>query len=76
MDIKYIRSEENPAGIMTKNCSEYNHIKHMKIITEGELPELVIIESWMESLIVTQLNNPVMHPTIPWTIQMGVSGYC
>ena len=59
---------------MTKNCSEYNHIKHMKIITEGELPELVITESWMESHIVTQLNIPVAHSLIPKNRKTGMNG--
>ena len=41
IDIKYIGSKENPAEIMTKNCSENDHSKHAKRITEGELWELV-----------------------------------
>ena len=39
--IKYIRSEENPADIMRNNCSEANHEKYSKRITEGELWELM-----------------------------------
>ena len=35
MDIKYIRSEENPAYIMTKNGSETYYDKHTKNIKEG-----------------------------------------
>ena len=41
MDIKYIRSEENPSNIMTNNCSEDDYVKHMKSIMEGKLWELV-----------------------------------
>ena len=41
IDFKYIRSEENPADIMTKNTYEVRFLKHKKIITEGELWELV-----------------------------------
>ena len=45
MDSKDIRSEENSSDIMTKNCSEADHAKHVKIITEvweeGELWEIV-----------------------------------
>ena len=33
IDIKYIRSEENPADIMTKNTSEAYFVKHIKRIT-------------------------------------------
>ena len=39
--IHYIRSEDNPADIMTKNTSEADFERHMKIITEEELWELV-----------------------------------
>ena len=35
--IQYIGSEENPAYIMTKNCSESDYIKQMRSITEGEI---------------------------------------
>ena len=31
-NIKYIRSEENPAYTMKKNCSEDNYVKHMERI--------------------------------------------
>ena len=41
MDIKYIRSKENPADIMTKNFSETDYVKHTKRITEGELWDLM-----------------------------------
>ena len=41
MDIKDITIKENPAGIMMKNCSEAYYVKHMKMITEGELWDLV-----------------------------------
>ena len=41
MDIKYIRSEEKPADIMTNDFSEANYVKHMKRIMERELWELV-----------------------------------
>ena len=37
MDIKYISSEEKPEYIMTNNCSEADHTKHGKKITEGEI---------------------------------------
>ena len=37
MDIKYISSKENPAGIMTRNFYEVDCVKHMKSITEGEI---------------------------------------
>ena len=33
IDVKYIRIEENPAYIMTNNCSEADFMKHMKRIT-------------------------------------------
>ena len=35
MDIKYISSEEKPEYIMTNNCSEADHTKNAKKITEG-----------------------------------------
>ena len=35
MDIKYIRSKENPAGIMTKNFYEDEYAKHTNSIAEG-----------------------------------------
>ena len=41
IDIQYIRSEDNPADIMTKNTSEAYFTRHMKRITEVELWELV-----------------------------------
>ena len=41
IDVQYIRSEDNPADIMTKNTSETDFTRHMKRITEGELWELV-----------------------------------
>ena len=41
MDIKYIRIEENPVDITTRNCSEADYVKHTKRITEGELQEPV-----------------------------------
>ena len=37
IDIQYIRIEDNPADIMTKNTSEAYFSRHMKRITEGEL---------------------------------------
>ena len=41
MDMKCIRSKENPADTVTKNFSEAEHDKHAKRITEGELWQLV-----------------------------------
>ena len=41
MDIRYIRSKDNPADIMTNNCSEADYDKVENRITEGELWELV-----------------------------------
>ena len=41
MGIKYIRSEKNPADIVSKNCSEADYVKHTKRISEGELWELM-----------------------------------
>ena len=41
IDIQYIRSEVNPAEIMTENTSEADFARHMRRITEGELWELV-----------------------------------
>ena len=41
IDIQYIRDEENPAHIMTKNTLEEDFARHMRRITEGELWELV-----------------------------------
>ena len=37
IDIQYIRSEYNSADMVTKNTSEANFVRHMKIISEGEL---------------------------------------
>ena len=37
IDIQYIRIEDNPADIMTKNTSEADFARHMKSITYGEL---------------------------------------
>ena len=41
IDIKYINSEENPAGIMTKNFPKAEHGKHTNSIIEVELSELL-----------------------------------
>ena len=41
IDINYICSKENPVGIMTKNTSEVDFVKHVKRITEGEIWELM-----------------------------------
>ena len=41
IDIQYIRSEDNPVDIMTKNTLEADFPRHMRRITEGELWELV-----------------------------------
>ena len=41
MDIKYISSEEKPEYIMTNNCSEADHTKHGKKITEGEIQDIM-----------------------------------
>ena len=35
IDIQYIRSEDNPADIVTKNISEADFTRHMRRITEG-----------------------------------------
>ena len=37
IDIHYIRSEENPYDIITKNALEEDFARHMRRITEGEL---------------------------------------
>ena len=37
IDIQYIRSEDKPVDITTKNTSEADFASHMKRITEGEL---------------------------------------
>ena len=37
MNINYIRSKENSAYIMMKNCSEDNYVEHKKSITEEEI---------------------------------------
>ena len=34
-DMKYIRSKEKSANIMTENSSNYDHTKHTEIIMEG-----------------------------------------
>ena len=39
--IQYIQSEVNPSYIVTKNTSEADLTMHAKMITEGELWELV-----------------------------------
>ena len=41
IDINYIRCEENPADVTTKNTSEEYFVKHMKRITEVELWDIV-----------------------------------
>ena len=41
IDIQYIRSEENPDDIMTKNTLEADLTIHMRRITEGELWEIM-----------------------------------
>ena len=41
IDIQYISIEDNPSDIMTKNTSEANFKRHMKIIAERELWEIV-----------------------------------
>ena len=41
IDIKYIRSEDNPSEIITKTTSEAYSARHMKSITERELWEIV-----------------------------------
>ena len=41
IDIQYIRSEENPVDIMTKNTSKAYFARHVRRITEGGLWELV-----------------------------------
>ena len=41
IDVQYIQSEDNPVDIMTKNTSEEDFTRHIKIITEGELWDLV-----------------------------------
>ena len=41
IDIQYIWSEENPADVMTENTSEEDFERHIKMITEEELWELV-----------------------------------
>ena len=41
IDIQYIRSEENPYDIMTKNTSEEDFGRHTRRITGGELWEIV-----------------------------------
>ena len=41
IDINYIRSKETPRYIMTKNCSEADHIKNTRNITEIETWEVV-----------------------------------
>ena len=56
MYIKYIRKKENLAKIMMNYCYKADHAKHAKILTEGEIWELVengremsrIMESQME----------------------------
>ena len=41
INIQYIRIEENPADIMTKNILEEDFMRHMGRIIEGELWEIV-----------------------------------
>ena len=41
IDIQYIRDEENPAHITTKNTFEENFERHLRMITQGELWELL-----------------------------------
>ena len=37
INIQYIRSEDHPVEIITKNTSEVDFTRHMKRTTEGEL---------------------------------------
>ena len=41
VNIQYIRREDKPADIMTKNTTEADFVKQMNSITEGELWKLV-----------------------------------
>ena len=69
IDIQYIHSEDNPAGIMNKKNLEADFARHMRSITEGELWSLWILEgrmsrrqdSRMISSTVTRLNIPITH---------------
>ena len=59
-DIKYIRSEENPADIMAKNTSEADFARHMRRITEVELWEHVdtgreyVKKTWVTDEVITR----------------------
>ena len=44
IDIQYIHIEDNPADIMKDNTLEEEFLRHMKIIIEGELWDLVDTE--------------------------------
>ena len=59
MYIKYIKSKENPTGIMKNNCSKAKHVKHTKIIKEGEL--WYIVETWRENVNNNAITNMVMY---------------
>ena len=41
IDIQYICSEDNPEKIMAKKNPEADFTRHMKIVTDGELWEIV-----------------------------------
>ena len=41
IDIQYIFSEDNPEKIMAKKKPEADFTRHMKIVTDGELWEIV-----------------------------------
>ena len=58
IDIQYIRSEENPAYIMTKNTLEADFARHMRRTTEGYLWEFV--DTGRENVMKTGVKDDVI----------------
>ena len=56
--IQYIRREDKPVDIITKNTSEADFARHTKRITEGELWE--IVDTGRENIKNTRVRNDVI----------------
>ena len=59
IDIQYIWSEDNPAGVMKNNTPEEDFARHMRMITEGELWELV--DTGMENANNTGVTDDIIN---------------
>ena len=60
IDIQFIRGEENPADIMTKNTLEADFARHMKRIIEGEL--WYLMDTGRENVKKTGVTDDVITP--------------